>query len=161
MSIELIISLLGVILSVITIPFIISRMRMSSFKYHSLNLEHYEKLRDICDRNANDNLSTLLVALNGVIKKNLEPTLIEWFLYTPGAYFYIKKFDKCKRYISIDISNNKFIWNSKFKESKNRLKERILMFSVYTAFGTLGILPFIIREKNFRKLKYYSYRFII
>ena len=149
MSIELISSVLALIISGVTIPFLISRIRMTSLKYHTLNLEHYEKLRELCGRDANENLSTLLVALNGVTKRELEPKFIEWFLYTPGAYRYIKKFGICKRYLSIDIDSNKFIWNTKYVERKSRWKEQASITLLYTFCGTLGILPIISYELLF------------
>lgn len=119
---------------------------MTSLKYHTLNLEHYEKLRKLCGKDANENLSTLLVALNGVTKRALEPRFIEWFLYTPGAYCHIKKFGVCKKYLSIDIENNQFIWDKKYVERKNRWKTQFSIFLLYTFCGTLGILPIIAYE---------------
>ncbi|WP_298439238.1 hypothetical protein [uncultured Ferrimonas sp.] len=152
MPIELISSFLALIISGVTIPFLISRIRMTSIKYHTLNLEHYEKLRQLCGKDANENLSTLLVALNCVTKRALEPKFIEWFLYTPGAYCHIKKFGMCKKYLSIDIESNKFIWNTKYVERKNRWKTQISIFLLYTFCGTLGISPLIAYELLLKQL---------
>ena len=152
MSIEFIRAFVALIISGITIPFLITRIKITSLKYHTLNLEHYEKLRQLCGKDANENLTTLLVGLNGVTKKALEPKFIEWFLYTPGAYCHIKKFGLCKKYLTIDIVSNKFMWNSKYAERKNRWKEQASIFLLYTFCGTMGILPLISYEPLLAKL---------
>jgi hypothetical protein len=151
-SIEFIKAFVALIISGITIPFLITRIKITSLKYHTLNLEHYEKLRQLCGKDANENLNTLLVALNGVTKRALEPKFIEWFLYTPGAYCHIKKFGLCKKYLTIDIVSNKFMWNSKYAQRKNRWKEKASIFLLYTFCGTLGVLPLISYEPLIAKL---------
>lgn len=146
MSVKLISLISTLIIAGITIPLLLSRIKMMSLKYHSLNFEHYEKLRKLCGRDAKNNLSGLLVALNGVTKSELEPKFIEWFLYSPGAYAYIKRFGNCTKYLTIDTDNNKFIWCEKFDQSYFRNRERLSIFLMYTLSGTVGIVPLLSYE---------------
>lgn len=143
MSIELVSLISTLIIAGITIPLLLSRIKMMSLKYHSLNLELYEKLVKLCGKDAKANLSCLLVALTGVTKSKLEARYIEWFLYTPGAYAYIKKFGKCEKYLTVDFLTNNFIWVEKYNTKWGRGIQRIKIFVFYIITGTLGLLPFL------------------
>jgi len=65
---------------------------------------------------------------------------MEWFLYTPGAYKFLRRYGKSQRFTSIDIANNRFIWNKKLETKKLRLIELTQILAVYTSTGTLGLL---------------------
>ena len=144
--------IISLIFTLITIPLLISRIKMMLLKYNALNFEHYEKLKELCGTNANDNYSALLVALNGISKVNLEPKFIEWFLYIPGAYYYIKAFSKCTDYITIDIENNRFVWREAFKNKKDRMIRRLWMFLLYVFVGSIGVIPFTVYDAIYQQI---------
>jgi len=107
--------------------------------YHKLNLGHYEKIKDLCGKDARDNLCELRVALAAFTNKDLLPVEIEWFIHTPGAFKYLKKFGRCHKYLDIDLKNNKFIWIEKFKSTNSRIWEQLKLFMFYLISGTVGV----------------------
>jgi hypothetical protein len=96
-------------------------------------------MKALCGVDARDNLCELRVALAAYTNKEFMPFEIEWFIYTPGAFKFIKKFGKCNKYINIDIENNRFIWAEDFQSYKDRLLEQVKIFMLYLFVGTIGV----------------------
>jgi len=135
------------IVSGFSITLILSKFKGMSLSYHKLNLDHYEKMKALCGRDANEKLCELRVALVAYTNKPLLINEIEWFIHVPGAFTHLKKFGKCHKYLGIDILNNKFIWSEKFQTRKNIIIEQFKVFFFYVILGTLGV--FIILSYEF------------
>jgi len=139
MSLQLTSLIITLLVTGFTIPLLLSRIKMMSLNYHKLNLGHYEKIKELCGKDARDNLCELRVALAYFTNKKLTPVEIEWFIYIPGAFFYLKKFGRCLKYLDIDTNENKFIWSAKFQSRTSRFFEQLKIFMVYLVTGTFGV----------------------
>ncbi|PAJ73338.1 hypothetical protein CJF42_16230 [Pseudoalteromonas sp. NBT06-2] len=135
---KLVSALISIILFGIGFPFMLSRWKVSSIQLNSINLEFYEKLKELCGTNAKNNLPTLLVAIQDYAKCELKPFEIEWFIHIPGAFRLLKKFGSCKKFIEVDKELNLLRLKDKYSTKKNRMIERGKVFFIYCLLGTLG-----------------------
>lgn len=149
-ELELIIKIaLPLLTLVVGIPLLVSRIRTSSITYQSINLEHFEKLRELCGNDARANLAQLKVGFGSIIKGHLTPKEVEWFLYIPNAYSYLKKYDGCSRFLEIDTYNHKFIWRDKYSTKFSRISMKLILFLLYMVLVTVGVYIFIALDNLF------------
>lgn len=152
MSVQFISLIITLVITGFTIPLLLSRIKMMSLNYHKINLGHYEKVKELCGRDATNNLCELRIALEAFTSKELTPVEIEWFIYTPGAFKYLKKFGKCLKYLDIDVRNNKFVWSEKFQTPKSKRLEQLKIFMIYLVTGVLGVSLILAHETIYETL---------
>lgn len=129
-------SIITISFSVVSALFVVWRIKETAFKYHASTFELYEKLKELCGRDANENYPALLVGLNTLSKKQLSPAQIEWFIHCPNAFLFLKRFDAGRRYINLDMTNNCFEWQMKL----NMYSLQVIVYLLYVLMGTLGTL---------------------
>lgn len=100
--------------------------------------ELFLKLQKLCDKDARDNLAAIRVGLNSYTKRELTPKEIEWFVYTPSAFSYLKSYGRQTRYVSIDTDLNRFVYKSNVDSRIKRFKESGTLLFLYVVFGTAG-----------------------
>ena len=126
--------------SVISIAFTLHKLKLGGFSFEVKKYDYFERLQLLCGNDASNNLVNLRVAFRCITTRELTPTEMEWFLYTPGAYKFLSRYGRSQRFTSIDIVSNRFIWNKKLLTKKLRLIELIKMLAIYASTGTFGLL---------------------
>ena len=142
--------------SVISIAFTLHKLKLGGFSFEVKKYDYFERLQVICGSNASNNLVNLRVAFRCITTRELTPTEMEWFLYTPGAYKFLRRYGKSQRFTSIDIASNRFIWNKKLGTKKLRLIELTQILAIYTSTGMFGLLCILNADSisSFLELKF-------
>ncbi|WP_017221302.1 hypothetical protein [Moritella dasanensis] len=136
-TVKLLMLVLG---GVISLSFTLHKLKLGGFSFKVQKYDYFERLQLLCGSDASINLVNLRVAFRCVTTRELTPTEMEWFLYTPGAYKFIGRYGRSQRFTSIDIVSNRFMWNEKLLTKKLRRIELIKILAIYTSSGTFGSL---------------------
>ncbi|WP_411992530.1 hypothetical protein [Agarivorans sp. DSG3-1] len=131
---------LGIIGGVLGLIYIIYRMKALSFANGMKHFEVFKALQQLCGSDARDNMPSIRVALSCVTSRDLSSKEIEWFLYTPGAFRYLKRYGKFKRYIDIDFDKNLFKFVDRYSTRKSRWIEAAKLVSIYAVTASIGIM---------------------
>ena len=142
-DLKLVPGIISIILFGIGFPFMLSKWKVSNIQLTSTNLEFYEKLKSLCGTNANYNLPTLLVAIHDYAACELKPEEIEWFIHVPGAFKFLKRYGKYKKYIEINKNPNSIKLSIKYSSKRKRVKERIKIIIFYGLTGIIGGFGFL------------------
>ncbi len=132
--------LVTLLIFIIGLPLLVSRVKEVTLKHQVLSLDFYMKLKQLINEGFDKNYSTLLVAVYGYAKCELKQYEIQWFIDTPGAFKLLKRYATCRRYLMVCKNLKIIVFKTKYSRKRDRLLERLKLFSLYFIFSILGIV---------------------
>ncbi|WP_105265140.1 hypothetical protein [Pseudoalteromonas sp. T1lg76] len=134
------VSITKILASIFAIVLAVSRIYIELSSQNYKKVELYQRLQQLCGRDANNNLSEILVILRLFTSAHLTNKEIEWFIWTPGAFRYLPEYGRKYEFIDIDYEKNTFKWRGKFGSSLERYAFLALLFIAYFIFGVGGVI---------------------
>lgn len=141
--------LIGIFVGIASIVGVISRVHVSSNKQGYKRIEYYQKLQELCGKDANTNLAEILVILRVFTRAHLTNKEIEWFIWTPGAFRFLSEYGRKIELLDIDYENNTFVWRGKFKYWYRRFGLALVMALLYLISGITGASLILFTIQNF------------
>lgn len=122
------------------LPLLVSRLRVTTLKHQVLSLDFYIKLKTLIEDDFEKNYSTILVALYGYTKCELNQYEILWFIRTPGAFKLLRQYASCRKYLMVCEKSKVIKFKATYQKKKPRLVERLKYFGLYLLFSLLALI---------------------
>ncbi len=122
------------------LPLLVSRLRVTTLKHQVLSLDFYMKLKTLIEDDFEKNYSTILVALYGYTKCELNQYEILWFIRTPGAFKLLRQYTSCRKYLMVCEKSKVIKLKATYQKKKPRLVERLKYFGLYLLFSLLALI---------------------
>ncbi|MUK90865.1 hypothetical protein GNP80_00150 [Aliivibrio fischeri] len=136
---EALIGLIPIPLAVVSIVFVIHRMKTLHFSNSFKTYEIYKELWDLCGSDATKNLAKMRMLFKVLAPINLKVKEMEWFIYTDGAMHYIKQYSRLNKFVSIDFNQNRFCFSSEYDTARKRAIVGIKFLLLYVISGIIGV----------------------
>lgn len=130
----------SIVVGVAGVAALVLRMVLQTEASNIKQFELFLKVQELCGIDARKNLAAIRVALACITKRELTTKEIEWFLLIPGAFFYLRRYGKVSRNVSVDYCNNGFKFKSEFDSKTKRFIEWSKLVSLYLVSGTSGLM---------------------
>lgn len=136
-------TVISIVVSVAGVVALVHRMLLQSLASEIKQFELFLKMQELCGTDARHNLAAIRVAIACFTKRELTATEIEWFLLVPGAFSFLRVYGKLQRYVTVDFTNNRFVFKSQFDSKKKKIIEWSKLIGLYVISGTLGVMLII------------------
>lgn len=136
---KLISILVTLLIFIVGLPLLVSRLRVTTLKHQVLSLDFYMKLKTLIEEDFEKNYSTILVALYGYTKCELNQYEILWFIRTPGAFKLLRQYSSCRKYLMVCEKSKVIKLKVAYREKKPRFVERLKYFGLYLLFSFLAL----------------------
>jgi len=114
------------------------RLHRSESKIKTFKL--FREMQEICGTDARKNLPVLIEGFQTVTHRYLNSREIEWFLYFPGAFTNIGMYGDGRKYVELDVKENRIIYKEKFRSKKRRVLEHFILLGSYFFFIFLSFI---------------------
>lgn len=132
--------LVTLLIFIVGLPLLVSRLRVTTLKHQVLSLDFYMKLKTLIEDDFEKNYSTILVALYGYTKCELNQYEIQWFIRTPGAFKLLRQYTSCRKYLMVCEKSKVIKLKATYQKKKPRLVERLKYFGLYLLFSLLALI---------------------
>ena len=132
--------LVTLLIFIVGLPLLVSRLRVTTLKHQVLSLDFYMKLKTLIEDDFEKNYSTILVALYGYTKCELNQYEILWFIRTPGAFKLLRQYTSCRKYLMVCEKSKVIKLNATYQKKKPRLVERLKYLGLYLLFSLLALI---------------------
>lgn len=132
--------LVTLLIFIVGLPLLVSRLRVTTLKHQVLSLDFYMKLKTLIEDDFEKNYSTILVALYGYTKCELNQYEILWFIRTPGAFKLLRQYTSCRKYLMVCEKSKVIKLKATYQKKKPRFVERLKYFGLYLLFSLLALI---------------------
>jgi len=132
--------LVTLLIFIVGLPLLVSRLRVTTLKHQVLSLDFYMKLKTLVEDDFEKNYSTILVALYGYTKCELNQYEILWFIRTPGAFKLLRQYTSCRKYLMVCEKSKVIKLNATYQKKKPRLVERLKYLGLYLLFSLIALI---------------------